>query len=118
MDARADLGRRGEDLAVLVLERKGWRILERNFRKREGEIDIVAAREGVLAFVEVKTRASRAFGSPAEAVTRRKQARIRSLALQFLAERRPGARAVRFDVVDIVCERDRFRVTHLEGAFS
>jgi putative endonuclease len=115
---RSDVGRTGEDVAVCYLETRGWRVVERNFRRREGEIDIVATRRGVLAFVEVKTRRSRAFGSPSEAVTRRKQARIRSLARAFLAERRPRARVVRFDVVDILWDaRGLLRVEHLEGVF-
>ena len=94
-----------------------WRIVARNVRFREGEIDIVAARAGVLAFVEVKTRRSVAFGSPAEAVTWRKQRKIRTLASRYLSERHPGALVIRFDVVDIARDRRGFMVTHLEGAF-
>ncbi|MBI4728462.1 MAG: YraN family protein [Acidobacteria bacterium] len=114
--ARA-LGLAGEDLAARWLERRGWRVIDRNVRAREGEIDIVARRGAVLAFVEVKTRRSRGFGTPAEAVTHRKRARIRSLAMRYLAERRPEAGEVRFDVVDIVWDRGGFSVTHIEGAF-
>ena len=114
---RAELGRIGESLAAVYLEQRGWRIVERNLRFREGEIDIVAARAGVLAFVEVKTRRSVAFGSPAEAVTWRKQRKIRLLASRYLSERHPGARIIRFDVVDIARDRGGFLVTHLEGAF-
>jgi putative endonuclease len=114
---RAELGRVGESLAATYLQSHGWTIVERNVRYREGEIDIVAARAGVLAFVEVKTRSSSAFGSPAEAVTARKQRTIRSLASRYLAERHPGARAIRFDVVDIARDRGAYVVTHLEGAF-
>ena len=107
----------GESLAAAYLEQRGWRIVERNLRLREGEIDIVAARAGVLAFVEVKTRQSSAFGSPADAVTWRKQRKIRLLASRYLAERHPGAHIIRFDVVDIARDRGGFLVTHLEGAF-
>jgi putative endonuclease len=114
---RAELGRIGESLAATYLERRGWQIVERNLRFREGEIDIIAARAGVLAFVEVKTRQSVAFGSPAEAVTWRKQQKIRAVASRYLAEQHPGARIVRFDVVDIARDRGGFLVTHLEGAF-
>src|SRR5205085_7982295 len=114
---RAELGRIGESLAAGYLEQRGWRIVERNLRFREGEIDIVAARAGVLAFVEVKTRRSVAFGSPAEAVTWRKQRKIRALASRYLAERHPRAHSIRFDVVDIARGRGGFLVTHLEGAF-
>lgn len=116
-DARAALGRRGEAVAAWILERKGWRVLERNYRCREGEIDLVAARDGVLAFVEVKTRSSDRFGAPREAVDRPKQRRLRAMALRYLADRRPRARSVRFDVMDVLFEGGRFRVTHIEGAF-
>lgn len=114
---RADIGRTGEDIAATYLAARGWRVIERNVRWREGEIDIVAARGGVLAFVEVKTRRSARFGIPAEAVTRRKQARIRALASRYLQERRPRAQAIRFDVIDVLRDGAGFRVTHLEAAF-
>lgn len=114
---RTELGRTGEDLAARFLELRGWTIVDRNVRYREGEIDLVASRSGVLAFVEVKTRASTAYGTPAEAVTFRKAQRIRVLAQRFLAERRPRASSVRFDVVDIVRDCGTYTIRHLEGAF-
>lgn len=117
-DARARLGRRGEDVATWILERKGWRIVARNVRAREGEIDLVASRAGVLAFVEVKTRRSRAFGEPAEAVTPAKRRKIRTMALRFLAEQGVRAHTVRFDVMEVLFDGTRFRVRHLESAFS
>src|ERR1041384_5459560 len=99
---RNELGRVGEDAAAAFLEHRGWTILDRNVRfSRDGELDIVATRAGVLAFVEVKTRRSRTFGLPAEAVTFTKRRRIRALAQRYLAGRRPHARAVRFDVVQV-----------------
>jgi putative endonuclease len=114
---RKELGRIGETRAASYLTTRGWQIVDRNVRYREGEIDIIAARGGVLAFIEVKTRRSTTFGSPAEAVTWKKQRRIRALASRYLAERHPGARAIRFDVVDIARDRGGFLVTHLEDAF-
>ena len=114
---RRELGRIGESLAASYLIGCGWEIVDRNVRYREGEIDLVASRDGVLAFVEVKTRRSAAFGSPAEAVTRRKQRTIRIVASRYLAERRPRARSVRFDVMDIARDQGGFVITHLEGAF-
>lgn len=116
MSTRA-LGQAGEDLACAFLIRQGWRVVDRNVRTREGEIDLIAARDDVLAFVEVKTRRSRAFGPPAEAVTYRKAARIRRLAAAWLAHNDAGARTVRFDVIDVLGRGDTFRVRHLEGAF-
>jgi putative endonuclease len=116
METRA-LGIAGEDIAARFLERAGWRIVERNVRYREGELDIIAARDGVLAFVEVKTRRSRAYGSPAESVTYRKRVRIRGMAARYLSERKPRADAVRFDVIEVARAGEAFKVNHLEGAF-
>jgi putative endonuclease len=114
---RNALGRSGEAIAARYLERAGWTILDRNVRSRAGELDLIVLRRGVLAFVEVKTRRSRTFGAPVEAVTRLKAARVRRLAAAYLAERRVGARDVRFDVVDVLRDGAGFRVTHIEGAF-
>jgi putative endonuclease len=112
---RNELARSGEDIAAAYLARRGWRILGRNVRcGRTGEIDIVAERGGVLAFVEVKTRTTDRFGTPGEAVTRQKQIRIRALARQYLMSARPRAAAIRFDVVEV---RPGPVVTHLEGCF-
>jgi putative endonuclease len=117
MSTKSELGRRGEDLAAKFLERRGWRVVARNVRSREGEIDIVAAREGVVAFVEVKTRRTTAYGTPGEAVTFRKRLRIRGLAAQFLASSEARAREIRFDVVEVICRRDGTRINHIEAAF-
>jgi putative endonuclease len=114
---RKELGRTGEELAAGYLATRGWEILARNVRFREGELDIVATRAGIIAFVEVKTRRSVAFGSPAEAVTWRKQRRIRTLALRYLSSNPARASAIRFDILDIARDRDGFKITHLEDAF-
>lgn len=117
MHERSEFGARGEDFAALWLQARGWRIVDRNVRYRDGELDIVATRAGILAFVEVKTRRSTQYGPPAEAVTKRKRAKIRSLAARYLTERRPGVAAVRFDVLDLEYDHRGFKVTHLEGCF-
>ena len=90
-DHRRALGRRGEDLAATHLQRHGWRIVERNFRTREGEIDLIAARRGTLAFCEVKTliarRAPPASGpaDPVESVGPAKRIQVRRMARAWLA---------------------------------
>lgn len=97
----------------------GYRVLDRNWRCREGELDVVVARDSVLVFCEVKTRRSTAFGSPAEAVTITKQRRIRTLAMRWLDEH-PEARArtLRFDVASVLAERGRAPVIDvIEAAF-
>jgi putative endonuclease len=103
-NARVELGKWGEECACRELRRRGYVILERRYRTRFGEIDIVATDGGVLVFVEVKARRGVAFGTPAEAVTRHKQRRLLQLAAMYLAARRVAADvACRFDVVSISC---------------
>ena len=99
-------GAKGEDLAVAVLRRHGYRILERNFRTPVGEIDVVAEEGETLCFVEVKWRRGRETGHPAEAVTGEKQRRIARAAEWYLARRRVASRPCRFDVVAIVAAQD------------
>jgi putative endonuclease len=107
----------GEDLALRYLLRHGYRLVERNFRKRRGEIDLIVRNEDTLVFVEVKLRRSTGFGDPLEAVTTRKQATIRSLAEQYLADNRPDFNTLRFDVVGILATPTEIRVDHIEDAF-
>jgi|SRR5439155_11565190 len=115
---QAGLARAGEEIAARYLIGCGWRIVGRNVRcSRTGEIDIIATRAGVLAFVEVKTRRTDAFGTPGEAVTWRKQNRIRSMARAYLVLARPRAESIRFDVVEVRTAGRSPLVTHLEGAF-
>ena len=77
-DRRGDFGRRGEDAACAYLLRHGYSIVERNYRCRRGEIDIIAAKDGGAVFVELKTRRSLKFGTPGMAVTYAKQQNIRT----------------------------------------
>ncbi len=104
-DPRRILGAAGEDLAAAWYEERGYEILERNWRRREGEIDLIVRRGRTVVFCEVKARRSDRFGSGAEAVRTAKQRRIRRLAARWLSELTPASgRArveVRFDVVSI-----------------
>jgi len=101
--SRRALGAHGEDAVTRWYERRGYRVVDRNWRCREGELDLVASRGGIVVFCEVKTRSSVAFGAPVEAVTWRKQLRLRQLAGRWLAARRGRAPAgVRFDVASVV----------------
>lgn len=95
------LGRRGEDLAVRALKKKDYRILARRERSRLGEIDIVARDGEVLVFVEVKTRRGPRFGTPVEAVDRKKQRKLTRLALAYSARRGWSESPIRFDVVGV-----------------
>lgn len=116
---RNALGRWGEDIAVAHLERAGYQVLARNWRCRQGELDVVARHGAALVFVEVKTRSSQAYGEPAEAVTPVKARRIRGLAGTWLRECRPlGVEDLRFDVVAVLRRQGvPPEVTHLQGAF-
>jgi len=80
------LGHRGEELAAQELQRRGYEIVERNWRCEVGEADIVARRGPIWAFVEVRTRRGEAYGSPEESITPKKQARMRAVAERYMAE--------------------------------
>ena len=117
VDRRA-LGRWGEDLAVRHLQSLGFEVLDRNWRCRAGEIDVVARDGRTLVFVEVKARSGLQYGDPAEAVTRVKARRIHGLAAQWLAEQRPpGSWDLRFDVVSVLRTTREPEVLLLRGAF-
>jgi putative endonuclease len=108
----------GEQAACVALEAKGYRVLNRNYRVRGGELDIVCEREGTLVFCEVKTRTSAVFGIGEEAVTVAKQRRLRTLALEYMQREGRRARAIRFDVIAIdVADGLVSELRHLENAF-
>jgi putative endonuclease len=117
-DERLELGRLGEALAAARLEAAGLRVVARNWRCREGEIDLIAAGPGLLVFCEVKTRRGHGYGSPAAAVTHAKQARLRRLAAAYLAASAVPPCRVRFDVVAVTWPRGgRPVLDYVEGAF-
>ncbi|RBY96709.1 YraN family protein [Blastococcus sp. TF02-8] len=119
MPPTSELGATGEHIAVAFLTDAGLRVLDRNWRCREGEIDLVARDGDALVFCEVKTRRGLGYGHPVEAVTPAKRRRIRLLAQRWLAAHDEHAPDVRFDVVGVLVRRDQPPlVTHLRGAFS
>jgi putative endonuclease len=99
--ARIALGNTGEDLACEELERRGYAIIARRYRRRGGELDIIARDGKTMVFVEVKAREGRAFGEACEAVTANKRRTITRLALDYLMRHRLTECACRFDVVSI-----------------
>ena len=104
-DPRRDLGRRGEDLAVAELARRGYKILRRNWRCPSGEVDIVADHDGWLVFVEVRTRRGSALGTPEASITPAKCARLIQVAQNYLVEFDVGEMDWRIDVVAIELTR-------------
>lgn len=105
MDRQA-LGRAGEEAACRELRRRGYEILERRYRTRYGEIDIVARHGPALVFVEVKARVGRRFGTALEAVTLQKQQRVVAMAADYLARRHIPPSPCRFDVVGVIVDDD------------
>ncbi len=101
-DPRRAYGAAGEERAAAWYRARGYRVLDRNWRCRDGELDLVVARGRLLVFVEVKARRTDRFGSPLEAVTRTKQLRLRRLALRYLEATGARPSAMRFDVVSIL----------------
>lgn len=98
---KSALGHYGETFAASVLEEKGYRILTRNFRCKEGEIDLIAEKGQRLCFIEVKTRQSVRFGVAAESVTKEKQRRIRRSAAIYLRQHPQGQKKLDFQVMEI-----------------
>jgi putative endonuclease len=115
---RQALGKRGEDRAVAELERCGYAILARRYRTRHGEIDIVAQDGETIVFVEVKAKETVEFGTAAAAVTRRKQRRVLSMAVDYLARNHLTRKPCRFDVVAVDGVGDSAVLTHYRGAFA
>jgi putative endonuclease len=96
-----ELGLSGENQAVEFLKNNGYKVLERNFKTKLGEIDIIAKDKGCICFVEVKTRTSQDKGLPEESITKTKQHKLSQLALAYLKNKKLLEKSARFDVVSI-----------------
>lgn len=108
----------GELYAARYLRDNGYTIITGNYRRRMGEIDIIAQKENIVCFVEVKTRGEGAIASPSEAVDLSKQSKIRATAGLFM-NKFGGENEMRFDVVEIILDRnfDMLSLNHIKGAF-
>lgn len=109
-------GAEGEQLAATFLQQKGWVVLERNYRYRKSEIDLIVCRDNWLIFVEVKTRTSTAFGYPEEFVDYKKKQKIFEGADQYMHEKNWQGN-VRFDIVAINLVDGKPKIHHIEDAF-
>ena len=115
--ARQKLGIEGETMACVELERLGYAIIERRYRTRFGEIDVIANDRGTVVFIEVKTKTDSSFSDPAESVTRQKQRRLVSMAEQYAACRRLDRTPCRFDVVAVDVSVTPAKITLYRDAF-
>lgn len=113
-----ELGQIGEDEALRFLNKKGCKLLDRNYRTRFGEVDIIVKDRDVLVFVEVKTRRGSAYGAPKEAVGHAKIERMTKASLEYLSSFGEDT-SVRFDVIGIEVSKDgSFEVEHITDAFE
>jgi putative endonuclease len=118
VNERQRFGQAREQMAADFLERNGYRILERNYRTRVGEIDIIARHKGVLVFIEVKARRSGSYGPPKRAVTPAKQRKISMAALLYLKNNGGTDQRARFDVVSILDGTQRPKIEVIRNAFE
>jgi putative endonuclease len=112
------LGQEGERLAERYLKKKGYRLVERNYRCPAGELDLIALDRHVIVFVEVKTRTDDRFGGPLDSVHRRKQQRMIRAAQFFLSQKSLHQREARFDVVGVSFVDQKPVVEHIQNAFE
>ncbi len=115
---KKELGKKGEDLALRFLNKNGYRIIERNYVCKMGEMDIIAREKDTLAFIEVKTRTSTAFGPPQLAVNASKQRQMSKVALNFLKEKKLEEVKARFDVVAILLGPQGEEIELIRDAFD
>lgn len=115
-ESRASIGRRAEDVAVRYLADNGLRVVCRNFRRRQGEIDIVAEDGETVVFVEVRSHSTGDFGSPAESIGSRKLRKLAMVASEYLEETGRDDVAVRFDAVEVYFGWGRLqRINHIQN---
>ena len=113
-----ELGRKGEEVALRFLKKKGYKIIEKNYVCKMGEMDIIAREKDTLVFIEVKTRTSMAFGPPQLAVNSTKQMQLSKVALYFLKEKRLEDIKARFDVVAILLRPKGEEIELIKDAFD
>jgi putative endonuclease len=120
MMKRKDLGNKGEQLALNFLKKKGFRVLETNYRCPRGEIDIIARQKECLVFVEVRTKTNLAFGSPEESITNAKKRHLESAVNHYLQNQAKMPPSWRIDLVAIEIESDNKlkRIEHIENAIE
>ena len=116
MASHNDLGKKGEDLAIDFLLKKGYKIVTRNFRYQKAEVDIIARKGNILAVIEVKTRSTPDFGNPQDFVKGRQIQRLVKAVDYFVNEHQLNVE-VRFDIIAIIKNKAGTKIEHLENAF-
>lgn len=118
MYIRHNLGQTGEDVAEIYLLKKDYKIIERNFSCRQGEIDIIAKDKNELVFIEVKTRTNRTYGKPIDAITYyKKKHMLKSIQFYLYLKRLENA-FIRIDIIEVYQRKDGFWVNHIKGAIT
>jgi putative endonuclease len=118
LNRQQKFGDKGESIAARYLQKIGYKILEKNYRTKLGEIDIIAKDKDAIVFVEVKSRRSRQFGNPKGAVTIKKQRKISMVALYYLKTTNHSSAKARFDVVAVTSSRDKPHIEIIKNAFE
>ena len=116
--ATNEFGELGERIAARYLEKSGWKILARRYRSGRRDIDLIAQQNELIAFVEVKARATDDFGDPVEAVNQRKQKEITKSAQQWIDRHGRAGESYRFDVLGVLLKERRVFIRHVPGAFK
>jgi putative endonuclease len=115
---KKELGKKGEELALRFLKKRGYRIIEKNYVCKMGEMDIIARERDTLAFIEVKTRTTTEFGPPQLAVNSSKQRQLSKVALNYLKEKKLEDVKARFDVVAILIRPKGEEIELIKDAFE
>ena len=110
------LGKDGELIAFMILKRDGYNILQTNWKYQKAEVDIIAKKDGFLIFIEVKTRSSKKFGRPTDAIDKKKIALYKD-AVEGYLEQYPSEDEIRFDVISIIIGKDETQIEHIPNAF-
>jgi putative endonuclease len=111
-------GADGESVAAQYLEKKGYRILKRNYRTSGAEVDLIAQKDDTLCFVEVKTRETDDYGLPEEFVDERKRRKIIRATKVFIGQKRYEDYFVRFDIISLLYRGDKVKIKHIKHAFE
>ena len=118
MELRKQMGNTSEDIALEYLQERGYRLIQRNYRCKAGEIDLIVQKDDILVFAEVRSRTGTQYGEPSESVNRKKQDKIRKTAKYYLyCNRHLECYYCRFDVLSIVWKDGRARVEWIADAF-